>query len=400
MEKLSQLKEKHYALEERIGEIGKEKFPTSVILSTELAELIEEIESTQVREKIPSNQVLSAKIKIVKYGIKLSKRLKYFEEAVVIEFDKGNISKEFGRSLIAVTKRIKDNKMPLAKIQFERFQEVINLSREYEASKEELEAESRALTKEQYRIKQLLVDLSGLEAQSVDLEKARKHEELLQKLGELEKLRASYLSSLASEPIAVLLETAYSLREYFSIFPAESEMAEIMDFFSTYPAIGKYKVGQLCELITFSEKKLSHICPETSKFKKTITGNKKLFDSLHRIGQSNFLAVDGKNEKTLDFYAGKVNGAQPIVAHIRILQKENLSCKAEYEKKKKLEEKRSSLSEYSKDSLEAELEETNSKLKFLDSKPGQEPGQEKETNEENKGENGGFLSKISSFFKS
>ncbi|MCP4647107.1 MAG: hypothetical protein GY852_05125, partial [bacterium] len=59
MEKLSQLKEKHYALEERMGEIGKKHFPASVTLSKELAELIEEIESTQEREKIPSNQVLS-----------------------------------------------------------------------------------------------------------------------------------------------------------------------------------------------------------------------------------------------------------------------------------------------------------------------------------------------------
>ena len=78
MEKLAQLKEKHCTLEERIAEIGKEYFPTSVTLSRELAELIQEIEETQEREKIPSNQVLHAKIKIVKYGVKLAKRLKYF----------------------------------------------------------------------------------------------------------------------------------------------------------------------------------------------------------------------------------------------------------------------------------------------------------------------------------
>jgi hypothetical protein len=398
MEKLAQLKEKHYALEERIAEIGKKHFPTSVTLSQELAELIEEIETTQEREKIPSNQVLSAKIKIVKYSIKLAKRLKYFEEAVVIEFDRGNITKEFGRGLISVTKRIKDNKMPLAKSQFEQFQEIIELSKEYEESKEKLDTESKALTKEQYRIKQLIKELSWLEAQSVDLEKARKHEELMEKMAELEKLRASYLKSLTSEPISTLLEDASSLKEHIPVFPADAEMAELRDFFSAYPAIGKYKVGQICELLTFSEKKLSHVCPETSKFKKVVLGNKKLFDSLHNIEQSGFLAVDGGNEKILEFYSGRVEGAQPFIEQIRLLQKENPSCKSEYEKKNKLEKKRKELSKYSKECLEADLEEANSKLEFLHSEPGQEPVQA-ETKKENKGEKQGFLSKISSFFK-
>lgn len=395
MEKLSQLKEKHYALEERIREIGKDQFQTSVTLSQELAELIGEIESTQEREKIPSNQVLSAKIKIMKYGIKLSKRLKYFEEVVVIQFDKGNITKEFGRSLISVTKQIKNNKMLLAKSQLEQFQEVIELNREYEVSKEELEAESRALKKEQYHIKELLAELSWLESQSVDLEKARKHEDLLEKLRELEKIRATYLHSLISEPISALLEDAYSLKEHFPIFPAEAEMAEIRSFFSEYPAIGRYGVGQICELLTFSEKKLLHICPETSKFKKIILGNKKLFDGLHNIEQSGFLAVGNGNEKMMDFYAGRVEGAQPIIEQIRLLKKENPACKSEYEKKKQIEKKKSTLSNYSKGGLEEELKEANSRLEFLHS----EPGQGRENKEENNEEKGGLLSKISSFFK-
>ncbi len=395
MEKLSQLKEKHYALEEKTREIGKDHFQKSVEFSKELAELIDEIESTQVREKIPSNQVLSAKIKIVKYGIKLSKRLKYFEEEVVIQFDKGNITKEFGRGLISVTKQIKNNKMPLAKSQFEQFQEVIELSRDYEASKEELEAESRALKKEQYRIKELLKELSWLESQSVDLEKANKHEELLENLRKLEKIRAAYTHSLTSGPIAALLKDADFLKEHLSFFPTEAEMAEVRTFFSEYPAIGRYGVSQICELITFSEKKLMHICPETSKFKKVILGNKKLFDGLHNIEQSGFLDVNDGNERILDFYAGKVEGAQPIIEQIRLLQKENPACKAEYEKKREIEEKRKKLLKYSKDSLESELEEANSRLKFLHS----EPGHESENKEENKGEKGGLLSKISSFFK-
>ncbi len=396
MEKLARLKEKHYALEERIGEIGKKHFQKSVELSRELAELIQEIEATQEREKIPSNQVLHAKIKIVKYSIKLAKRLKYFEEAVVIEFDRGNITKEFGRGLLSVTKRIKDNKIPLAKREFEQFQEIIELSRKYDESREELEAESKALKKEQYRIKQLLKELSWLEAQSVDLEKARKHEELMEKMAKLEKLRVAYLHSLISEPIAALLKDSDSLKEHLPIFPADAEMEELKSFFSAYPAIGKYGVGQICELLTFSEKKLSHICPETSKFKKVVLGNKKLFDGLHNIEQSGFLAVDGGNERRLDFYAGRVEGAQPLIEQIKLLQKENPSCKSEYERKKELEEKRSSLSEYSKDSLEAELKEANSRLEFLHSKPEKEPVQKAE----NKGEKGGLLSKLSSFFKS
>ncbi|MBD3397619.1 hypothetical protein GF412_00595 [Candidatus Micrarchaeota archaeon] len=391
MERLTRLKERHSALEKRINSIGKEYFQESLRLSMELGELIEEIESTQEREKIPRNQVLSAKIKIVKYGIKLSKRLKYFEEEVVIQFDRGNITKEFGKSLISVTKRIKDNKMHLAKQEFRQFQGIIDLSREHDESSARLESEAKALRKEQYRIKELLKGLSWLDSQSVDLEKARRHEHYLEKLEELGKLREDYLHSLLSRPVSSLLAEAAPLKEHLPDFPSESEMAEMRQFFSAYPAIGESSLNKLCGMFSFSEKKLSHMCPETSRFRKTLLPHKAWFESMRTLDLSSFLVLEEGDEAMPGFYSEHVPGAQKIAEGLRIPPRERAAALQEYKKKQEIEKKRKELSAYSKEGLEKELEETESLLGFLESAPGPE--------EEPQGQNQGLLSRISSFFK-
>jgi hypothetical protein len=209
----------------------------------------------------------------------------------------------------------------------------------------------------------------------------------LDNLGKLEKIRAEYLSSLTSEPITALLRDADSMRDYLPGFPGKEKIDEIEGFFSDYPELGKYKAGQICEMFSFSEKRISHLCPETTRFKKIIIGNKKLFETLSALERSSFLAADDGNEKALDFFAEKVEGAKDVVAQIRLLRKGKLSCRDEYEKKKNYEERKKELSKYSKASLEKELEETKSLLELLHSAP------------EEKEESKGLLSTISSFFK-
>lgn len=386
-EEISEFKRAHHSLEKRMEQIGKKQCSAIVRLSEPLQELIDNIESTREREKSLWNPDISTKIKVVKKGARLFKKLAYFEGDVVKEFKNGNISEDIGRRFMLATSLVKDSKIPLAKKEFEYFRKIVELSKTHEKSRDEMEKKDRMLKKEQHRIKNLLTELSGLEKQTINLEKARRYAELLKNLEKLEKIREAYLSSLTSEPIAPLLEDADTMRDYFPGFPGKEEISRIRIFFSEYPTLGKYKVSQICELFNFSEKRISHICPETSRFKKIILANKNLFETLHSLKQSNFLAVDDENEKVMDFFAEKVEGAQEVVEQIRLLRTEKLSCMHEYEKMKNFEERKKELSKYSKENLQKELEEIESLLEFLHSVP------------EEKEEKNGLLSKLSSFFK-
>ena len=76
----------------------------------------------------------------------------------------------------------------------------------------------------------------------------------------------------------------------------------------------------------------------------------------------------------MEFYAKNVEGARKIMEQIRLLGKEKISCREQYEKKRHIEEKKKELSEYSKDALGKELENVKSAIEFLHSPLKEEQG--------------------------
>jgi hypothetical protein len=366
-EEILELKRTHHGLEKRMEKIEKNQLSAIVKFSERLKGLIAEIESVREKEKNLWNPDLNTRIKLSKKGVKLYKDLNYLVVEVESEFEKGNIPEDAGKRFMSIAKLIKNNRMDSAKKEFEYFEEIIELSKRYEKTEEEVKEKDRMLKKEQARIENILAEMSGLEKETVDLEKVLGYENLLKNLERLEKLRETYIHSLLSEPVLELLEDIekYSLKDYYQALPGKGEMAELKEFFSEYPAFGKCNVNQLCEFFEYSEKKLSHVCPETSRFRRLVMGNKNLFETILSLGKTTFLAVDDENERVMDFYAEKVEGAREIVEQIRQLRKEKYPYREEYEKNKKIEKRKEELSKYSKNALEAELRDIKHLLELL-----------------------------------
>jgi len=243
------------------------------------------------------------------------------------------------------------------------------LSKRYERAEEQMKEEDRILKREQLRIGKILAEMSELEKETVDSEKVRRYEDLLKNLEKLEKFRGAHIRSLLSEPLVELLRDVekYPLEYYCQLFPGKEEMTELKKFFSEYPAFGRCNVSQLCEFLGYSEKKLSHVCPETSRFRRLVMGNKSLFETICSLEQTTFLAVDDENEKIMDFYSERIEGAKEIVGQIRELRKEKHSYREEYEKSKQIEKRKEELSRYSKKELEAELRDIEHLLGLLHS---------------------------------
>jgi hypothetical protein len=256
---------------------------------------------------------------------------------------------------------------------------------------EEMKKKDRALRKEQFRIEKALEEMAQLEKEKIDLEKVHRYEELLKILEKLKESRGSYIQSLLSKPIADLLgeKDGQPLKEYYSIFQEEDEISELKQFFSDYPVFGKCNASQICEFFDCSEKKISYICPETSRFRKVVLGNRSLFETIGSLEQTSFLAADGENENALDFYSRNVEGTREIVERIRQLRVQKNSDKEEYEKNRAREKRREEFAKYSKKDLENELKEIGNLLELLHSK----------APEEKKDEEQGLLSNINTFLK-
>ncbi len=401
-EEIRELKKTHKDLAKRLEKIGAGHRQATVKLSRQLKLLIAEIESVQEKGKTTWNPAVSTRIKLAKRAIELSKDSVYFERWAAAEFQKGNIPEDTGKRLASIARLAREGKLQDAKEEFANFDGIIKLDESYEKAEEELREGGRELGRERLRLEKLLSDISELENETIDLEKVRRHEELAKNLELLKKSRDAYLHSLLSKPVAELLREmeGSSLKDHCPDFPGNEAMAGLKQFFSDYPSFGKYGIDQLCECLGYSEKKLSHICPETSRFRKMVAGNARFFESIRSLGQTGFLAVDGLDGKTLDFYAAMGEAEKKTVEEIRLLGKDRRSCEEEYEKGRRLGKRREELSKYSKKELEAELENVRSLMELLDSEdPDRKASDSGSCRTEETAEKQGLLSLFGSFFR-
>jgi hypothetical protein len=389
---ITELKARHQQLEKRMQETGIKQSASIVKLSERLQPLLESIESAQEKQKSTWNPAAETRMKFMKKGIKLGKELNHFDADIAKEYGKGNLSKETVEKFVSIIVHIRQSRISAAKDEFAYFEGIIELNKNFESAKDELEKKDSMLRREIKKIKNLLADISDLDKISIDPEKVQMHENLLKRIAELEELRADYLSSLVSKQVAQLLVDAedHPMKDQWPDYPAKTELVQLRDFFSQYKELGQYTVSQLCELFNYSEKRLSHIVPETSLFRKTVLINRKWFETMNDLEHTSFLAIDIENEPVLDFFAEKINGAKEIIEQIRKLAIDSLSFKEEFEKNRKFQERKKELSRYSKNKLEAELAENESLLELLHS----------ELKEEKKEEGPDLFSRISSFFKS
>jgi len=370
-EEIAGLKARLCGTERRIGaeSIGADLLPAIVALSERLKEMVEDIESTQETGRTMSNTALSVRFRLAKRAMVLGKGLRHFEDDVYREFEAGRIPEPIGDRFIEILKLIKENKMDIAKQEMGYFDGIISLDREYRSAKDEMERKDRSLKRDKVKLENLLEEKSQLEKDRIDDEKADRYGRLLENVGKLKRLRGQYISSLISKPVAALLaEKEMDLLKNFGIlFPEGTDISELKRFLSDYPVFGECNAGQVCGFFDYSEGKLSHICPETSRFRKVILGNRALFEAISSLERTGLLAISEDDETVLEFYSQNVDGARETVDSIRKLGKDRMGDRAEYEKRESMERRREELAKHSKEDLEKEIKEMDRLLELLHS---------------------------------
>ncbi len=369
VEELSDLKRSYKRLADEIDRIGKGRFESALRLSGKLKDLMAEIEETNEREKSLYNPAMITRMKIAKRGFELSKSLREFEIEVAAGFEKGEVSEDAGKRFMSITKLIKVGNIQKAKDEFRYFEKINELDRDYKAAGEEIQDKEKQLRREQVRVEKMLAEMAEIEKSAIDTGKAIRYEELSKELEEIQEVRKRYVHSVLTTPVAELLGNPqrYPLKEAISSYPAKEQLDELVGFLSEYPDFGKCDAGQLCGFFGYSEKKLSHICPETTRFKKAVLGNREFFETISSLDKNASLITNAEDQKILDLIAGMEEGAEEIVGRIAVISKEKDACREEYEKNERIRKKREELSGYPKDGLEAELKDIARLLDVLHS---------------------------------
>ena len=383
------LKKDRHELERKIEDIGDKQFPTVVKLSEELDELLDLIDTMRERGKQMENADISPRIKMMKKGVKISKELGAFEANVGTEFEAGRISAEVGKKFIEIIKLIKSNKPDIVEKEFEPFSEVIEINKKYEQVNGELEGVEKVITREQNRINHILDEIKELQNEIIDIEKVKRYAQLTEDMGKLDNSRKKILHEIVAQPIIELITYLESnlLVKYVPNYPKEDQMKEIKKFLSENSELGKKNANLFCEVFGYSDKKLTHICPDITGFKKIVLSNKQFFERLGSLDESEFLSFDEENEKMVNFYIDRINGSKDIIERIKI-QKSKRKDREEYERSKDIQKKKEELSEHSNEKLKKELKEMEILLVILHS----------ELKKEEKKE--GLISRIISLFKS
>jgi len=385
---IDELKQRLSQLESKSGEF-EDDLATLVELSERLGDLIERIEESSERMKNTWNPATETRIKFMKKEAKLSKELKYLDIDLAKELEKGSVSKATLRRFASIIIRIRENKLAIAREEFRYFEGIIGLERDIEHARAELKKKESLLKHEANKIQKLLSSMSFLEQMDVDMEKVRRHEELTGLIHSLENLRRIYLKSLLSKPVSQLLDEleSHPLRRRWPDFPDEGSFSQLKEYFSQHKSIGQKDVIHLCELFSYSDKRLAHIIPDASSFRKTILSRSKWFESMKSLGQTPFLALDTRDGALLDFYSAKIEGARDIVSRIRQLAQESSLLEEEADRYRKFQELKEELSGLSRQRLEEDLGRIQSQLALLHSNEGKKVKKEES-----------LFSRIASFF--
>ena len=384
-EEITRLKRTMRELELKIEKVDSTQQPTIAALYAQLAGIMDYIELIQEKEKNQRNPAMATRIKLARKGIYLVKEIAGFDARVESEFKSGKISEDNARKFSSIIKLVRINKLYEAREELNYFKEMTDLEKKYETTKDEIAGTEKNLKTEQLKIESMLKSMEEFEKETINQKKAGRYEELLKRMEELKKLRTRYISSLLLKSVTELIEefSKPPLGEYQDILPETQNLTELKSFFSEYPALGKCTALQLCEYMNCSEKKLAHVCPEVSRFKKIVLEKRKMFETLASLEKTDFLAVDDDDEKAMNFYYENVDGASEIVKRIFELKKEKASDNEEYEKKARMEKRGKELEKYSKTALENQLRKSKSLLELLHSETASE--EVAETKKEGKG---------------
>ena len=212
---------------------------------------------------------------------------------------------------------------------------------------------------------------------AIHAEKAARHDEGIALGNELRAMRADCILKLKSMPLPALLKKIKEERLTGLGFPGigEDEMASLAAYLQKASLESK-SAEQLLEMAGSSEQKLRHLGIDLPGFRQEVVGQRAFLSAVVSLQQGDFLSDLSPASPSLAYLARQTEAAAKAAARLAEIHKTEAEDGHEWERRKKIEEKKAELAGIDKHKLAGELGELEALENIMDGKLPEAPSQE------------------------
>ena len=350
-------------IEGKLKLAGGEDFHFLLQDCSDLSDMIDEIEdvSSQMGEK--EHAAFEAKIKFSRKVRRKAKDMKNFEQHLVSEYESKHITLEHGKRMVSIIKLLRSKSTDKAKREAKEFYEFMEMGSRLEIVDGLLLKKHAQMERAKRGVEAQLSGLEWLEKEPpIDDEKVKRHEERVQLEGKLSELWSSRVQMLKSLPMAEFLKKMKEGGLGNIGFPEISaEESEAMTAFLQKNRLEAKTAEQLHEMAGQSEQLLRHLGVDLALFRQEVAARRSFL-----FGIMSFSADSHKPD--LAYLSAHDEGARKLAERHAELEKAKDADGKEWERAKKIKQKKEELAGAGKAALEKSLQELRALQDVLDGK--------------------------------
>ena len=335
---------------------------------SDLSDIIDEIDEVNSKMGEKEHAAFEAKVKFSRKIRRKAKDLKNFEQHLVQEYDNKHITLEHGKRMVSIIKLLRSKKVDDARREAKEFYEFLEMGARLAIIDDLLLKKRAQIERAKRGAEARLSDLEWLEKEPpVDESKVKRHEELSQLNVELLKTWAAHVQALKSMPLCVLLGKMKGDELGKIGFPeiAEKDAEQLVVFLQKHGLSAK-SAEELHEMAGQSEQKLRHSGMDLALFRQEVVARKAFLFEIMTFSADSCALTAGS--PALAYFSENDEGARKLVERLSELEKSNGEDNAEWERARRINERREALSGADKASVDNELQKLRTLVDVLDGK--------------------------------
>ena len=357
-------------IEEKLVLAGGQEYHFLLEDCSDLLDMISEVSEIKNKKDKKMHAAFETKVKFSRKIRRKAKDLNNFEQKLIKEYDSKHITLEHGRKMVAIVKLLRSSDDEKAQREAAEFYELENLECRLIEIKEILLKKSTQIEKTKRTAASQLADIEWLEKEpALNAEKIDRHTQRTRLKEALQEARTEYIISLESMPLYEILKKVQEQELEKLGFPKIS----ISDIESLRAFLHKAKLeeksaGQLQDMAQLSEKRLHHLGIDLAGFRKEILTRQTFFLQIMHMQTTDFLSDLTDGSSALTYLSGNSQKAKKTGDEMEALGKTAKEDELEWQRAKKIAEKKSEIAGANKEGLEKTLQELDNLQEIIEGK--------------------------------
>ena len=279
--------------ESTISEYGGQRLSLVTQYYSTLDDFISRLEKSIEKNKRLMNADLSVKRKHAMKQHKLLKKMTQFFREMDQSYKNGEIQDKEGKIFARAYKKAANGNFAEAKELLFGISGMAAAYTEFVRLNKLAEEQKKKLAQRKAAIHASIEKASS--AVPVDEGYMKKHKMVIQGLGQAKELRTKYIQRLDNKSIMDYVKMLENKELIMAGFPS-TDPASLVGFLAAYPELSSLTPGKLLEYCSWTDGKLKHTIPETSKFRSIMGKYSLWFGSIKNLESSKFMAIENASD--------------------------------------------------------------------------------------------------------